>query len=176
MAKCSRLVKQERLNQIYGLMIAGWPTVRILQYIANPESGFDKDHPEKPLIWGIRSVRTRDWYMAQARQRVAETAQHIREHLMEDMLARHAEMRSVLWGMLKVEDILEIDREDAKLLGLYGPARNLNLNIDMSIFSTEQLERIAAGEDIVIILQEVEAERAARQLPDNTAGTSQATG
>jgi len=49
--------------------------------------------------------------------------------------------------------VLDVDKEDAKLLGLYAAEKLLNFDIDWDSLTTEQVERIAAGEDPLKVLQ-----------------------
>lgn len=51
-----------------------------------------------------------------------------------------------------VDRILRIMERRSKLLGLDAPAKQHNLNVDLSNLTDEQLQRIAAGEDPASVL------------------------
>jgi len=140
--KASNIEKEKRINVVYELMLMGYPVPVILQNIAP---------------WGL-SKRQNQYYIKWATQRIHEVAAAAQKDAALQMLARHADLRKKMYAAAQHRDVLEVDKEDAKLMGLYPTEKSVNLDIDWNSFTTAQLERIAAGEDILKVLAEVKSE------------------
>lgn len=138
--KASNVEKEKRINVIYRLMLQGYPVPVILQNIAP---------------WGL-SIRQNQYYIRWATERISAVAAAAQKNAMFQMLARHADLRRNMYAKDQFADVLKVDQEDAKLLGLYPTEKSVNLEIDWSSLSTSQIERIASGEDILKVLAEAQ--------------------
>jgi hypothetical protein len=82
------------------------------------------------------------------------------EELRTMQISRLDKMLSAIWvdvikGNLKAIDrAIKLEERRAKLLGLDAPTKNLNL--DLSALTDQQLEQLAAGEDLAHVLKRTE--------------------
>lgn len=138
--KANAAEREKRINTVYELILRGYPTPVILQNIAP---------------WGL-SPRQNQYYIRWATKRIREVAAAAQQQAVTQMLARHADLRSRMYSAAQYADVLKVDQEDAKLMGLYPAEKAINLDIDWNSLTLSQVERIAAGEDILKVLSEVQ--------------------
>lgn len=129
---------EARVQAVYLLLVSGTRYDEIVAYGAE--------------TWKL-GERIIHKYINRARVMMKEEAAAIRANFLENALARHKSMihQALVTGDARLA--LDIDKEDAKLLGAYAPDKNYNLDIDLSKLTNEQLERIANGEDPVTVLK-----------------------
>jgi hypothetical protein len=133
--KASAATIDQRIELIYRLILDGWESTAIVQ---NPSV----------KGWGITDRQIRQ-YISRARTRMKkELAKYRKVALEEHIAARRKLRREASDGRLA----LEVLRDEAKLLGLYAPEKKERLNVDLGNLTTEQLERIAQGEDPIHVL------------------------
>jgi hypothetical protein len=137
--KATNALRDQRVQVVYQLLLQGFTSAQILQNIAS---------------WGL-SPRSNAYYIAAATKRIRAAAAELRASMLEQMLARHADLRVKLYVAQDYATVLAVDKEDAKLLGLYAPEKGVNLQINWESLTDEQLRRVADGEDILKVLGEV---------------------
>lgn len=105
--------------------------------------------------WGIRHDQARR-YLSTARFRIQRLVDAKRQNLLGETLARHDLLRKIGFDDKDYRLVLDTDKEDAKLLGLYAPERHeVNLSgTDLDAAIERELARLAgaseegaAGED-----------------------------
>ncbi len=134
MPKATKAQKNSRTRTVYELLLSDTPRPDIMQYSANN--------------WGLTTRQT-DTYISWANDLISEEAARIQAEAFEQHLAKRAMLRH---KALKAGDMrlaFEILRDETKLLGLY-PAKErkvTNLDVDLSLLTDDQLQRIAQGED-----------------------------
>ena len=77
---------------------------------------------------------------------------------MSEQIAALDQLQGDAWTERDYSIVLRCLQERAKLKGLYAAAKQHNLNLDMSALTTEQLERIAAGEDPAHVIATTKSE------------------
>jgi len=127
----------ERVNKIYQLLIQGWHRPEILQFGVK--------------TWGI-SERSVDEYIRYANTDIKKNAEAKQKRALNYMLNRHSDLISRAYTEGNLRLALDVDREDAKLMGLYAPEKSSNLNINLNELTDEQLERLAKGENVYSVL------------------------
>jgi hypothetical protein len=133
--------KEQRINLIYQLLLQGYPREVIFQNVSS---------------WQL-SVRMIQHYIRWATERIHAVAAAAQDDAVLQMLARHADLRAKMYAAAGYADVLKVDQEDAKLMGLYPTEKSVNLEIDWNSLPTLAVERIAAGEDILKVLAEVKS-------------------
>jgi hypothetical protein len=96
----------ERTDQVYQLIIQGWRSSAILPHCSRE--------------WGITERQVKD-YIKYARADIRKRATEIQKNGLKDMLNRHDDLRSRAYKSGDLRLVIDIDREDAKLLGIYAP-------------------------------------------------------
>jgi hypothetical protein len=96
----------ERTDQVYQLIIQGWRSSAIVRHCSDS--------------WGITERQVQD-YIKYARADIRKRATEIQKNGLKDMLNRHDDLRSRAYKINDLRLVIEIDREDAKLLGIYSP-------------------------------------------------------
>jgi|WetSurMetagenome_2_1015567.scaffolds.fasta_scaffold82367_7 hypothetical protein len=99
---------ETRVDEIYQLMIQGWQTVNILHYAAQK--------------WEIKDREVKN-YIQKARKRIKQNYESRQKVALSEMIARHDDMRSRLYKEGDLRGVLDVDKEDSKLLGLYAPEK-----------------------------------------------------
>ena len=133
--KADKITYEQRVNQVLALIHRGWDSTKIVQ---NVSAAWDVTERQG---WG---------YVKTARNRIAKLYEHKRSEMAAEILSRHDDLRDKGYADADYKLVLDLDKEDAKLLGLYAPERqrNENLNLpDPSELTAEQRQRIIAGED-----------------------------
>lgn len=69
-----------------------------------------------------------------------------------DHIAELVEVRRSAWGTLEHNAILRALGQEADVRGLNAPTRVQNLDLNMADLTNDQLERIANGEDPILVL------------------------
>ena len=132
--RADNLETAQRVEVVYRAILAGYRTPRIVQFVTKN--------------WGVKD-RQGYRYVEIARQQVRVDAAHSREGALDEHLLARRELRR------KSEDawfILQVLRDEAKLLGLYPTARQENFNIDLDQLSDGELEQITRGETMINVL------------------------
>lgn len=111
-----------RINRVYQLLIQGWHRSDIVQFGSKE--------------WGV-SDRSVDEYIRRANTIINANAKVKQKRELNKMLNRHDDMRSRAYKVDDLRLILDIDREDAKILGLYQPEKK---NISGSIRIVDESE------------------------------------
>lgn len=130
---------RRRINKVYKLLLQGWTYTDLIQFSSKE--------------WGI-SPRQTSKYIAAATKEIEETAIEVRQNAFNELLASHKEMKKTANSAMDLRLVLDIDKEDAKLLGLYAASKNFNLDIDLSSLTDEQLIAIRDGADILEVLRQ----------------------
>jgi len=95
---------EARVREVIGWICQGWPTTKILPHITE--------------LWGVEVRQGRN-YVRAARRRIAALHKHKLKYMAEEMFARHDDLRGRAYEDRDYRFILDVDKEDAKLLGLY---------------------------------------------------------
>jgi len=101
-------LKEERIDHVLRLMARGWRGPVIVQNCS--------------AEWKV-TTRQAYKYLRMARARMRQAAREKEKRMLEIMLARHDDLRDKGYEEKDLRLVLEIDREDAKLLGLYPPTK-----------------------------------------------------
>jgi len=124
----------QRVNLIFDLICRGWRTARIVRYVA--------------ASWGITERQVEN-YVARAREQMQALHEQTQADGLARMLARHDDLRDRAYTAGDHWLILALDKEDAKLLGMYPrQAVEVDLNgrsIDAAI-EIELAKLAATGE------------------------------
>ena len=107
-AQADQGLKEQRISHVLQLMARGWRGPVIVQNIA--------------AEWGLATRQAYN-YLRMARARMRQAAREKEKRMLEIMLARHDDLRDKGYEEKDLRLVLEIDREDAKLLGLYAPTK-----------------------------------------------------
>lgn len=134
--KATKALVEERVHVVYQLLLQGFPYAVIISRTAG---------------WGL-TTRQMQNYIRWARERIEHVAAQVQEKALITMLARHADLRTKLYAVQDYKTILDVDKEDAKLLGLYAAEKILSLDVPWDALSDDQVERIAEGEDLIKVL------------------------
>lgn len=126
---------EKRIELIYRLILDGWDSTAIVQNTA-------------VQVWGVKSRQIRG-YIRRARTRMKKELEKYRKVALEEHVAARRKLRKETHDE-RVK--LEVMRDEAKLLGLYAAEKKERINIDVGALTTEQLERIAQGEDPIHVL------------------------
>jgi len=132
--KADAITYEERVNTVLSLIYRGWQTQKIVPNISK--------------LWSITDKQARN-YVYTARARIEAMYKRAQQHGFEEMIARHNDLRDKGYQDKDHRLVLEVDKEDAKLLGLYAPERHeVNLSGDALDAAIErELARLAgAGE------------------------------
>ena len=111
--RADKATYEQRMTVIIGLIIRGMNAARIVPNIA--------------AQWDITERHGRN-YVRAARRRLEALAEHKRKHLLDEMIVRHDDLREKGYTGGDLKLVLDVDKEDAKLLGLY-PAEKHELDI-----------------------------------------------
>jgi len=95
-------------DQVYQLIIQGWRSTAIVRHCSSE--------------WGITERQVQD-YIKYARSAIRKRATEIQKNGLKDMLNRHDDLRSRAYKTGDLRLVIDIDREDAKLLGIYAPEK-----------------------------------------------------
>jgi len=106
--KADKIEYEQRVDVVLGLMARGWRKVRIVQNVSK--------------TWDVTSRQAYN-YARSAEKRIAAIGQRKREGLLDELLARHDDLRDKGYGDRDHRLVLDVDKEDAKLLGLYPPTK-----------------------------------------------------
>jgi len=107
--KADKLQYEERINTVLGLIYRGWASTKICQNVS--------------ATWKI-DPRQAYRYLRAARSRIQAVAERKRKRMADEILARHDDLREKGYIAGDHRLVLEVDKEDAKLLGLYAPERH----------------------------------------------------
>ncbi len=132
--KADKITYEQRVNQVLSLIHRGWDSAKIVPNISS--------------AWNVTDRQARG-YVQSARTRIAKLYEHKRRHMVSEILARHDDLRDKGYANADYGLVLDTDKEDAKLLGLYAPERHeVNLSGDALDAAIErELARLAgAGE------------------------------
>ena len=102
--KADKVTYENRINAVLALIHRGWASPRIVQNIAQ--------------TWDIER-RQAYAYMKSARKRIEKLYAEKRVGLVGEILSRHNDLRDKGYADNDFRLILDVDKEDAKLLGLY---------------------------------------------------------
>ena len=102
--RTDKVTYEQRLTVVMGMIARGMSSQRIVQVVS--------------VNWDI-AIRTAWGYLRTARNRMADLVAHKREHLLEEILSRHDDLREKGYTGGDLRLVLDTDKEDAKLLGLY---------------------------------------------------------
>lgn len=106
---------------------------------------------EPPIICSIGTVN-RD--IKRIREEWRErTGDSVQVWLAAELATLH-ELERAAWEAGKLDIVIRCLERRARMLGLDKPADARTMNIDLSSLSTEQLQRLAAGEDLLKVLAE----------------------
>ena len=133
--KASAATIDQRIELIYRLILDGWESVAIVQ------NKTVRDFNVKE-----RQIRR---YIQRARDRMDKELEQYRVGALSEHIAARRKLRR---DAKRAKDKLDILKDEAKLLGLYAPDKLQQLNLDLGSLTTEQLERIAQGEDPINVL------------------------
>ena len=114
--KADKIEYEQRVDIALGLMARGWRKVRIVHNLAK--------------TWGVKNRQAYN-YVRSAEKRIEARGQQKREHLLDELLARHDDLRDKGYGDRDHRLVLDVDKEDAKLLGLY-PAEKRDVKVSMA--------------------------------------------
>jgi hypothetical protein len=107
--RVDQITYEQRVTMILGLIARGIPSKRLVQSVA--------------AQWDV--TERQGWgYLRTARNRLEVLAEHKRQHLLEEMLGRHDDLREKGYSGGDLKLVLDTDKEDAKLLGLYAPEKH----------------------------------------------------
>ena len=98
------------------------------------------------------SVMTVNRDLKYLRKQWAEKAARSTSEWLIDEIHDLEEIEAAAWERGKYQIVLSAKERKAKLLGLDKPTSNRSLNIDLNTLSNDQLERLAAGEDLIYVL------------------------
>lgn len=102
--RTDKVTYEQRLTAVMSMIARGMSSSRIVQVAS--------------ANWDI-STRQGWGYLKKARSRMADLVAHKREHLLEEIMARHDDLREKGYAGGDHRLVLDVDKEDAKLLGLY---------------------------------------------------------
>lgn len=104
---------------------------------------------DQPIITSVMTVN-RDLKLL--RKQWGEKAARSTAEWLTDEIHDLEEIEAAAWKKGKYQIVLSAKERKAKLLGLDKPTNNRTLNIDLSSLTDEQLQRLAAGEDLIHVL------------------------
>lgn len=107
--KADKATYESRVNIVLTLIYRGWPSGRIVQNITE--------------LWHIQERQARN-YIRAAYRRIRKLYEQKQKNLIAEMLARHDDLRDRAYQDHNLSLVLDIDKEDAKLLGLYAPEKH----------------------------------------------------
>jgi len=130
---------QKRVETVYRLILQGETIPNICQNLSKIE--------------GV-SERTVYRYIARARAMIHAEAKRVRAEAFDEHLAARRRMRKDAHDAKDGRLAFDLLRDEAKLLDLYPAQKSKQeaLNIDVAKLTDEQLDRIIAGEDPLIVL------------------------
>jgi hypothetical protein len=137
--KATKAQIEQRVRAVYELLLLDTPYIDICRYVSKN--------------WSV-TTRTTDRYIKKANKLIAEDATRMRQSALEKHLVQRAFIRN---KALKEGDkrlAFDILRDESKLLDLYHSPTNKNINIDIDLdeLTNDQLERIADGDDPLVVI------------------------
>ena len=128
--KADKITYEQRVTIILGLIARGVRSERIVQNVSE--------------TWDITGRQARN-YVRAARRRIAALTAHKREHLLGEILVRRDDLREKAYSSGDHRLVLDLDKEDTKLLGLYPAEKHEHdiTGIDNAI--ARELARLAGG-------------------------------
>ena len=127
--KSDKVTYDTRVRAVISLMHRGWDSPRIV------ENGCKTWAVSHQAVYG---------YIKTARQRIAALYEHKLESIAGEILSRHDDLREKGYADNDFRLILDVDKEDAKLLGLY-PAEKKQIDITgLDDAIARELARLAA--------------------------------
>jgi len=106
--RADKLTYETRVTAVLALMARGWGAPRIVESVRKS--------------WDLGQAQAYN-YIRTAKRRIAKITEHKREHLLGEILSRHDDLRDKGYAGSDHRLVLELDKEDAKLLGLYPPTK-----------------------------------------------------
>ena len=106
--KADKLTYETRVTAVLALMARGWGAPRIVENVRKS--------------WDLEQAQAYN-YIRTAKRRIAKLQDHKSRHLIGEILARRDDLRDKAYANSDYRLVLELDKEDAKLLGLYPPTK-----------------------------------------------------
>jgi len=130
--KSDKATFEQRVTVVIGLIIHGVAHRRIVPNIAE--------------TWGIEHRQARN-YVRAARRQISALAEQKRKTMLADMIVRHDDLREKGYAGGDHRLVLDVDKEDAKLLGLYPAEKHEHdiTGIDNAI--ARELARLVGGSE-----------------------------
>lgn len=107
--KADAITYEERVNTVLSLIYRGWTVQKIV--------------PNITKLWSIEDKQARN-YVYTARARIEAMYKRAQQRGLEEMIARHNDLRDKGYTAGDHRLVLDVDKEDAKLLGLYAPEKH----------------------------------------------------
>ena len=130
---------QQRVEVVYRLILQGDSIPNIVENCGK--------------TWGVKKSQAYG-YVKRARTLIRKEAERIRTQAFDEHLAARRRMRKEAHDAKDGRLAFDLLRDEAKLLDLYPAQKSKQeaLNIDVAKLTDEQLDRIIAGEDPLIVL------------------------